>query len=141
MRFVTGRCVLLIALAVALSLSNCNNSDDDLDGVYLGSFVLSVSGTSTHFPLGVTLSQSGSSLSGMFEATNPNATKSRGSVSGSVSGSSVSLALTPTTPGDCSAQLSGIRGGYKTITGTTQINCPGQAPMSPTFQLSKAVGP
>lgn len=135
MRHSTRRYVVLVGLCAALPLVACSK-EDDLSGVFTGTVQFSASGVIATVPLRVTLTQSGSALTGTFEATSPNGTTSRGAVSGSVSGLAVSLAFAPTTAGDCPAQLSGTRNGIR-IAGSVQITCPGQAPVPGTFELTK----
>jgi hypothetical protein len=136
MRPTARRYALVTGLCASLSLAACNNDDDELTGVFTGTAMLSAQGTTQTFPLRLTLSQSGSSLSGSFEATEPGGTTSRGTVSGTVSSSSVSMSFTPTTPGDCPAQLSGTHSGSR-LSGTLHVDCPGQPSVPGTFELLK----
>lgn len=137
MRLSLRRAPLLVALAAAVSLIGCGD-DDDITGAYSGNVQLAAFGINLSIPLTVNLSQSGSSLSGDFVATQPTGTTNRGSVSGSVNGSVVKLSLSPTTitATDCPATLDGTLSG-KTISGTATVSCPGQPPVPGTFTISR----
>jgi hypothetical protein len=126
----------ILAAVAALSLAGCGEEKNPLTGAYSGMARASVGGNTLVVELAVTLSQSGASLGGTFEATNPDGGVSRGSLSGSVRGSAVSLSFTPASPADCPATSESTFGGNR-ISGPMQINCPGQPPVPATLELVK----
>lgn len=126
----------ILATFAVLSLAGCGEEENSLTGAYSGAARASAAGTTFEVQLTVRLSQSGSSLSGTFDATNPDGSVDRGSVSGSVRGSAVSLSFTPASPGDCPATSESIFSGNR-ISGPLSINCPGQAPVPGTLELMK----
>jgi hypothetical protein len=125
----------MVLAGAVLGLAACGD-EDDLTGSYTGTARATASGITLTVPLRVTLSQSGSSLSGTFEATNPDGSTGRGNVSGTVNGSSVSMTFTPTTAGGCPAQLMGTHDTMR-ISGTLSIMCPGQAAVPGTFEITR----
>lgn len=126
---------ILTALC-ALSLAGCGDEENALTGSYSGTARASAGGQTFVVQLAVTLSQSGSSLSGSFNATNPDGSVDTGSVSGSVRGSAVSLSFAPASPGDCPATSESTFSGNR-ISGSLSINCPGQAAVPGTLDLMK----
>ena len=127
---------VLMGLLTAFTLAGCAD-DEDLTGAYAGTVLVNALGLNLSIPVTVSLSQSGSTLSGTFEATNPTGVTDRGSITGTVNGSKVTFAFAPTTAGSCPADLDGTRSG-KTISGTIQIRCPGQPVAPGTFTISKS---
>jgi hypothetical protein len=126
---------ILAALAV-LSLAGCGEDQNSLTGSYSGTARATSAGQTLEVQLVVRLSQSGDSLSGTFDATNPAGNVDRGSVSGSVRGSAVSLSFMPASPGACPASSESTSSGNR-ISGPMQINCPGQPPLPATLELTK----
>jgi hypothetical protein len=124
----------ILAAVAALSLAGCGEEENPLTGVYSGTARASVAGINLTVQLSVTLSQSGGSLSGTFQANNPDGSVGRGSVSGSVRGSAVSLTFTPASPTDCPATSESTFAGNR-ISGPMQINCQGQPPVPATLEL------
>lgn len=126
---------ILTALA-ALSLAGCGDEENPLTGAYSGTARASAAGQTLVVQLAVTLSQSGESLSGTFNATNPDGSVARGNLSGSVRGSAVSLSFMPASAADCPATSESTFSGNR-ISGPLQINCPGQPPVPGTLELMK----
>ena len=126
----------ILAAVAALSLAGCGEEENPLTGVYSGTARANVAGTTLTVQLSVTLSQSGGSLSGTFQANNPDGSVGRGNVSGSVRGSAVSLSFVPASPGACPATSESMSSGNR-ISGPLQINCPGQPPLPATLDLVK----
>ena len=129
------RRAILAAMAV-LFLAGCGEDENPLTGSYSGTARATAAGQTVVVQLVVTLSQSGSSLSGTFDATTPTGNLDRGSVSGSVRGSAVSLSFLPASPGACPATSESTFSGNR-IDGPLQINCPGQPPVPATLELVK----
>jgi hypothetical protein len=125
---------ILVAVA-ALSLAGCEE-ENPVTGAYSGTARASMGGITLVVPLSVMLSQSGGSLSGTFQANNPDGSVGRGSVSGSVRGSAVTLSFMPSSPADCPATSEGTFAANR-ISGSIQINCPGQPPVTGTLELVK----
>ena len=126
----------ILAALAALSLAGCGEEENAMTGTYSGTARASAAGTTLVVPLTVMLSQSGTSLSGSFEATNPDGRVGRGNLSGSVRGSAVSLTFTPASPADCPATSESTFSGNR-ISGPLSINCPGQSPVLGTLDLTK----
>jgi hypothetical protein len=123
-------------LAAALSLAGCGEEENSLTGSYAGTARATAAGATLEVQLAVRLSQSGASLSGTFDATNPDGSVNRGSVSGSVRSSAVSLSFMPASPGACPAASESTFSGGR-ISGPLSINCPGQPPVPGTLELTK----
>ena len=126
----------ILAATAALSLAGCGEEQNPLTGAYSGTARISTGGNTLLVELTVRLSQSGASLSGTFDATNPDGSVDRGSMSGSVRGSAVSLSFTPASPTDCPATSEGTFAGNR-LSGPMQINCPGQPPVPGALELVK----
>jgi hypothetical protein len=134
---IRGLRAILAALAV-LSLAGCGEDENPLTGSYAGTARATQAGQTLVVQLAVTLSQSGDSLSGGFVATDPAGEVDRGSVSGSVRGSAVSLSFRPAAggAGACPATSESTFSGNR-ISGPMQITCPGQPPFPGTLELTK----
>ena len=126
----------IVAALAVLSVAGCGEDENPLTGTYSGTARATAAGQTVVVQLVVTLSQSGESLSGGFEATNPAGNVDRGSVSGSVRGSAVSLTFMPASAGACPATSESTSSGNR-ISGPLQINCPGQPPAPAMLDLVK----
>lgn len=118
-------------------------SGDTINGTWAGSAEFppaSAGGFTVRFsPLRVRLTQSGSSLTGTYEATNNvgGGTVTGNLTSGSVNGSNVRMTFDASAPG-CPANWDGTRAGTR-ITGTVSFTCQGinRPPEVGTFELTK----
>lgn len=126
----------ILATLAVLSLAGCGEGENDLTGSYSGTARATAAGTALEVQLTVRLSQSDASLSGTFDAIQPDGSVDRGSMSGSVRGSAVSLTFTPASPADCPATSESTFSGNR-ISGPLSINCPGQPPFPATLELTK----
>ena len=112
-------CILLSALP---GCGGDDDGDDSLSGTYVGTIQDAFAGTGT---LQVTVSQSGSSLSGTFQSTfaNPQQNNS-GSISGTVNGEVVTVTLTPSVAAFCPFNATLTREDDDELTGTyVAFNC------------------
>lgn len=91
-------CATLIAMGLA-GLSGCGDDDDSLTGAWRGTF--SQEAQDRQGIMRLTLSRSGGSLGGSWEAEFPPALRYGGAVEGSVSGSAVNARLLPDDPEIC----------------------------------------
>jgi hypothetical protein len=126
----------ILAAMTVLSLAGCGEDENPMTGSWSGTASATSAGQTLVVQLAVTLSQSGESLSGSFEATNPAGNVDRGSMAGSVRGSAVSLSFMPSSAGACPASSQSTFTGNR-ISGPLQINCPGQPPLPGTLELMK----
>ena len=126
----------IVAALAVLTVAGCGEDENALTGTYSGTARATSAGQTVEVQLVVRLSQSGDSLSGSFDSTNPAGNVDRGSVSGSVRGSAVSLSFVPASPGACPATSESMSSGNR-ISGPLQINCPGQPPLPATLDLVK----
>ena len=91
---------LILALAMVAACDSPTSPSGPLEGTWTGPIQSSLSGVGS---ARVTLSQSGSDVMGTWGATFPAnpAANDGGAAAGSVSGSSVTIVLSPTNPGLC----------------------------------------
>lgn len=110
----------LITGIVVVWLAACGRTTEpttaDLSGSWSGTISSATSGAGT---LGLTLSQSSNSLSGTWTATFSSAQyNNHGTLTGTVSGSSVSMVLTATGQAACPINVSGTLSGSTSISGS-----------------------
>ena len=115
---------VILFLVLACVMTSCSGDEEDtsLSGTYVGTIQDSVVGAGT---VRITLSQTGSTLSGTWQMTfaNPNFTNS-GSLSGTVSGQSITLTLTPSNPTTCPFNVTATMMGANRFVGTyAAFNC------------------
>ena len=124
----------ILAAVAALCLAGCGEEEDSLTGAYSGPAHVSTAGITLVVQMTVTLSRSGSSLSGTFNTMAPDGSVETGRVSGSVRASAVTLSFMPASPTTCPA-TSESTFASKRISGPIQIHCPGQPPVTGTLDL------
>jgi len=99
--------VLLVAFLAALA--GCGSEDDSLTGAWLGTFTQEPQERSGTMRL--TLSESGGTLGGQWEAQFPPADPYGGTVEGTVTGSAVQARLLPDSPEICPYDWTATAGG------------------------------
>ena len=132
---------LFTVVALALIVSACSgDSPTSPTGSSTASVQGTWSGTITNSEYGgrgparVTVSQTGSSLSGTWYAMGPYGADS-GSLTGSVSGSAVSITLSPSDPTNCPTKVTAIVSGTSMSGTYAAFNC--AAPLSGGVTLTK----
>lgn len=133
----TLRFLTLVALVLLSSACGGNDTSPTSSNSYTGTWVGTVSspiaGTGT---IRATMAESGPNLSGTWSATYPDISNNNsGTLTGSVTGVSISLVLRSSVPASCPYTLTGVRSG-NTITGTfATFNCTGSS--SGPFSVTK----
>jgi hypothetical protein len=119
---ITRSRTLASVLALAGLVPACNK-DEDLSGTYVGVAQLTAGALSGQFEVRATLSHSGSSLSGSYTSRQIaplQAPSGSGTLSGTVTGNSVTLDFMPSSPLECPARFDG-RSGNRRLTGTVTL--------------------
>lgn len=125
--------LLLGGLATACSDSPTSPGATSIVGNWAGTLSDNFAGTGT---VAFTFAQSGSTLTGTWSTTYTNAGfNNGGSISGTISGSSVTAVLSPSVPTTCPFNVVGTRSG-SSLSGTyAAFNC--QVAVSGTFNATK----
>jgi len=133
---------LLAVLALSVLASACGGTDSapsnsnattSYTGTWAGTATSPIAGTGN---IRVTMAQTNVNLSGTWSATYANIQNNNsGTLSGSVTGVSITLVLLSSVPSSCPYNLTGTRSG-NTITGTfATVNCSGSS--SGPFSVTK----
>ena len=129
-RFTAQLVHIMFICVLVLTLTSCGGDGGNsspfgsISGNYAGTLQDSIAGAGT---VQGTLSESGSSLSGMFQTTftqSGRTVTSSGTVSGTVNGTSITLTLTPSDPTACPFNITLTQVSDTQLTGTyTAFNC------------------
>jgi hypothetical protein len=101
--------VVMLPLVLLVGLAGCGSDDGSLTGAWRGTFTQEVQERSGTMQL--TLSESGGTLGGRWEAQFPPADPYGGSVEGTVTGSAVEARLLPDSPEICPYDWTATAGG------------------------------
>ena len=125
--FTTQLMYVVFVCVLVLTLTSCGGDGGNsspfgsVSGNYAGTIQDSVAGAGT---VKGTLSESGSSLSGTFQATSANLQFLSGTVSGTINGTSITLTFTPSVPTSCPANITLNQVSATQLTGTyVAFNC------------------
>jgi len=115
-------CILVLTLISCGGDGGNSSPFGSVSGNYAGTIQDSVAGAGT---VKGTLSESGSSLSGTFQATSANQQQFlSGTVSGTINGTSITLTFTPSVPTSCPANITLNQVSATQLTGTyAAFNC------------------
>ena len=126
--FATQLMYVVFVCVLVLTLTSCGGDGGNsspfgsVSGNYAGTIQDSVAGAGT---VTGTLSESGSSLSGTFQATSANQQQFlSGTVSGTINGTAITLTFTPSVPTSCPANITLNQVSDTQLTGTyAAFNC------------------
>jgi len=115
-----GVMLFLLGVVLSIAIAGCDSGGDDDDvslaGTWSGTIQDSISGAGTGR---VTIAQSGSTLSGTWEATFADpANNNGGTLSGTFDGQSIDLTLSPSDPASCPFRVTATLQGDNRFTGT-----------------------
>ena len=110
--------ILGLAMVAACDVDSPTSPSGSLAGTWTGTVIDSLVGTGT---IRITISQSGSTISGTWASTFPDpADNNGGTASGTLSGSSLSATLTPSNPSSCPFNVTATVSGNR-MTGTYAV--------------------